>query len=331
MHDLMFANQTSLTRDSLVNLAAQAGLDVGRFQADLDSHVFRESVERHISQGRDAGVTGTPNFFFNGVVVKGSVSWAEVEPILLARLAAGKALVESGSQDPYAELIKNGKTFVPFADNPVFIDVSLAPTIGGEGARPTSHRSISPQLNAGSPPLRRGEGGVVEQKGDREVKGSEAAEIELVLFCDFQCPYCRSARETVYKLLDHLGERGRLVFKQFPLGTHPQAHLAAQAALAALAQGKFWEMHDKLFTGGKEITRKTLEEYARDIGLDVKRFCKELDEGRWVAAVDKDIAEGRKVGVRGTPTLFVNGRMYRRGLSDLNQVAKDIDRFFLAE
>ncbi|MBM4353966.1 MAG: hypothetical protein FJ109_09275 [Deltaproteobacteria bacterium] len=158
----------------------------------------------------------------------------------------------------------------------------------------------------------------------------EGREVELVLFSDFQCPYCKTFDQPVKDVADRYGSRARLVFMQFPLGFHKLAHLAAQAALAAAAQGKFWEMHDLLFANNKALERPDLERYAGRIGLDLERFRKELDEGTWKAEVDRQMAEGKKGGVRGTPTLFVNGRQYIGGGRDAAAIAKAIDKHVLA-
>jgi len=102
----------------------------------------------------------------------------------------------------------------------------------------------------------------------------------------------------------------RLVFKQFPLDIHSQAGVAAEAALAAHAQGKFWPMHDKLYVGFREISQQKILEWAQEIGLDVVRFTMDLKSGKYKATVEKEEAQGEQAGVLGTPTLFVNGKHF---------------------
>src|SRR2546426_12648044 len=102
----------------------------------------------------------------------------------------------------------------------------------------------------------------------------------------------------------------RLVFKQFPLDTHSQAGLAAEASLAAHAQGKFWPMHDKLYANYRALSRENIRLWAKELGLDMGRFEMELKSGKYTAAVQKEQAEGEQAGVQGTPTLFVNGKHY---------------------
>jgi protein-disulfide isomerase len=101
----------------------------------------------------------------------------------------------------------------------------------------------------------------------------------------------------------------RLVFKQFPLSFHEHAQLAAEAALAADAQGKFWPYHDLLFAHQDALERADLEAYAAEVGLDVVAFNAALDAGTFTAAVQADVAQGLALGIPGTPSFFINGRL----------------------
>ena len=99
-----------------------------------------------------------------------------------------------------------------------------------------------------------------------------------------------------------------MVWKNFPLSFHQNAMPAAQAAMAADAQGKFWPMHDKLFANNTALERKDLEKYAQELGLDMNKFKADLDSGKYKAAVDAETKEGSTLGVTGTPAVFINGR-----------------------
>ncbi|MEE9384746.1 MAG: thioredoxin domain-containing protein [Nannocystaceae bacterium] len=133
------------------------------------------------------------------------------------------------------------------------------------------------------------------------------AAITLVEFSDFECPYCGGAASVVQEVKAKYGAEVRFIFRQFPLGFHENAHLAAEAALAAHAQGKFWAFHDLLFANRDALTRPDLDKYAERAGLDVAAFRRALDDGSFASAVDADVALGRRMGVDGTPTLFLNG------------------------
>ncbi len=102
----------------------------------------------------------------------------------------------------------------------------------------------------------------------------------------------------------------RLVFKQFPLDTHSQAGFAAEAALAAHAQGKFWPMHDKLYANFRDLAPEKINQLAKEAGLDLVRFTMDMKSGKYKSAVQKELEEGAEAGVQGTPTIFVNGKRY---------------------
>jgi len=112
------------------------------------------------------------------------------------------------------------------------------------------------------------------------------------------------------EVLKHYGDDATLVFKHFPLGFHKQAQLAAEASMAANAQGKFWEYHDVLFQNTKALARTDLENYASQLGLDMDKFNEALDSGTYKERVQEDMALGQGAGVRGTPSIYVNGRKY---------------------
>ncbi|MBL8177018.1 MAG: thioredoxin domain-containing protein [Bryobacterales bacterium] len=141
--------------------------------------------------------------------------------------------------------------------------------------------------------------------------GASRPRITIVEFSDFQCPYCRIAAAKIYDILKMYPNEIRLVFKQFPLDTHSQAELAAQAALAAHAQGKFWPLHDKMFANSKAINKANILTWAKELGLDMTRFAADVESGKYRRQVEQDLNEGRAVGVSGTPTFFINGKQFR--------------------
>jgi protein-disulfide isomerase len=142
------------------------------------------------------------------------------------------------------------------------------------------------------------------------VKGPDSARVVLVEFSDFQCPYCQKAVTEANKVLAAFPKDVKLVFKQFPLDTHSDAEFGAEAALAAQAQGKFWEMHDRLYGGFPDLSRGTVMRYAKQIGLDINRFTSDVDSHKFKTRVRAEEQEGEAAGVGGTPTFFVNGRKY---------------------
>lgn len=147
------------------------------------------------------------------------------------------------------------------------------------------------------------------------VKGPAGAKITLVEFSDFQCPYCSQAVLQLEAIQKAFPNDVKLIFKQFPLSQiHPQATLAAQAALAANAQGKFWPIHDKMFANHTKLTRENLIAWAKDAGCDVPKFTADMDSAKTRQQLASDLDQGQAAGVEGTPTIFVNGRHYNGSL-----------------
>lgn len=154
--------------------------------------------------------------------------------------------------------------------------------------------------------------------------GPDDAKVTVVEFSDFECPYCSRAANVVHEIRKKYGDRVRFVFRQFPLPMHPQAHLAAQASLAAAEQGKFWEFHDLLFQNQRALTRDSLEGYAQQLSLNVPKLKQALDGQTQKAKVDADVALGEEVFVNGTPTVFINGKRVANP-TEFEPVAKMID------
>jgi protein-disulfide isomerase len=141
--------------------------------------------------------------------------------------------------------------------------------------------------------------------------------VEIVLYSDFQCPFCALFAQPL-RDVQRTGVDGvavNVTFKHFPLPLHPRAPLAHRAAQAAAEQGRFWEMHDLLFANQRRVERGDLAGYARQLGLDVDRFERDMNDPRTAAAIEADARDGRQLGVNGTPTFYVNGREYSGAMS----------------
>ena len=143
------------------------------------------------------------------------------------------------------------------------------------------------------------------------VQGDVAAELTLVEFGDFECPFSAKAAVSVHRLRRQLGARLCFVFRQFPLNhKHPHAQLAAEASEAAAAQDRFWDMYALLFTHQHALDRDSLVGYAERLDLDVARFTRELDDHTHEEAVRLQAEGGRMLGATGTPAWFIDGRPY---------------------
>jgi protein-disulfide isomerase len=154
--------------------------------------------------------------------------------------------------------------------------------------------------------------------------GPAKARITLVEFSDFQCPYCSVAIHKLSAILKAYPNDIRLIFKEFPLDTHAQAQISAQAAIAAHQQGKFWQLHDVMFANRTALSRKNILGWAQAAGLEMKKFEAELDSEAVKKTVARDVADGEKAGVEGTPTVFINGQRYNGDL-DLEKIRPVIE------
>jgi protein-disulfide isomerase len=143
------------------------------------------------------------------------------------------------------------------------------------------------------------------------VDGPDRAELELVMFGDFQCPYSAAAHPIVRRIRDQLSGRLLFAYRHFPLReVHPDAQLAAEASEAAGAQGAFWQMHDALYESRGALSREDLIHHAAELGLDLARFTEELDSESHASRVQRDVDSGVAGGVTGTPGFFVGGRLF---------------------
>ena len=147
--------------------------------------------------------------------------------------------------------------------------------------------------------------------GEDHCDGPQSAELELVMFGDFQCPYCAAAFPIVGRVRERLAGRLLFAYRHFPLrDAHPDAQHAAEAAEAAAAQGAFWPMHDLLYSSRGALSVPDLVAHAGELGIDSARVADELESGAHAGRVQRDVDSGASSGVNGTPTFFVNGRLH---------------------
>jgi protein-disulfide isomerase len=151
-----------------------------------------------------------------------------------------------------------------------------------------------------------------EPVGGRDhIRGPLSAEVSLVEYGDFECPYCRAAEPIVTGLIEAMGDKLSVVFRHFPLReVHPHAEHAAEVAEAAAVQGKFWEMHDELFANQHALDDASLVKYAAELSLDSDRVSRELASHEHAGRVAEDQESGLDSGVNGTPTFYIDGTRY---------------------
>lgn len=142
--------------------------------------------------------------------------------------------------------------------------------------------------------------------------GNENAKVTIVEFADFQCPACRAVHPNIKKVLEEYKDNVTFVYRHFTLSQHEYAVSAALASEAAGRQGKFWEMYDKIYVNQKEWESSNapeyFEKYAKELGLDMKRYSEDLKDPKLVESIKQDTQDGDLLGVSGTPTFFINGK-----------------------
>jgi protein-disulfide isomerase len=278
MHDKMFENNTALERENLEKYAAEIGLDVAKFKKDIDDPKIKEEVAAHQKLATSLGANGTPSFFINGRELVGAVPFADFQKIIDEEIKKADELVKKGTplKDVYQKLMEQAAAAPP-------------PAAAAAAAAPEPAAKVDIKI------------------GDAPVKGAASAPVTLIEFSDFQCPFCSRVNPTLKQIEDEYKGKVKIAFRNMPLPFHDKAHLAAEAALAANEQGKFWPMHDKLFENQQALDRPSLEKYAQDLGLNMARFKTALDSGKFKDKVDQDAKEGAAVGATGTPTFFING------------------------
>lgn len=283
-HALVFENQKALSDDDLDKYAEELGLDMKKFKEDMNSDAAKEQIKKDQALAARTKAQGTPHSFVNGRRVRGAQPFDSFKKVVEEELAKAKESLSAQDQKKgaYEKLQANAnkgeaKMIVPKG----------APARQAEPAKP-----VEIPIGANVPS-----------------RGPADAKVTLVEYTDFECPFCGRFSKTLDEVLEdeEIASQVRVVVKQFPLGFHRNAHLASQAALAAHAQGKFWEYHDLLWDNQKALDRASLERYAEELGLNVKKFKKALDDETFKAQVDEEFKEGQGFGVSGTPTWFVNG------------------------
>jgi protein-disulfide isomerase len=142
------------------------------------------------------------------------------------------------------------------------------------------------------------------------MEGNPKAKVTLVEFADYECPHCKRFQPVLRQILDEFHDEVRVYFKHYPLPQHTNARLAAEAAVAAQKQGKFWPFQDKLWENQDNLSPADMEKFAKEAGLDVTKFRADLDDAKTKARVQKDRTDGTTLGLSSTPTLYIDGREY---------------------
>ncbi len=295
----LYADVKNINEETIVNYAKELKLDMDKFNADRVAPETAKKVQDDITQGSLFGVRGTPTLFINGIRIVGANS-AKIEETITKQLVIGEQLKAKGVKDPYAELVKNGKTkFIP--------PKREAPAVSQDVYK-------------------------VEIPAHAPIWGAEDALVTMVLFDDFECPFCSRLYGTYEQLKKDYEGKIRIAFVNLPLGFHKKAKDAAYLAMAAHKQGKFWEVYSFLFTKQKEWNRvpdfkEWLETNKADIPADWDALKKDMESKEIEKIVEEDIKTATSLGLRGTPASFVNGR-FISGALPIDSFKKVIEEEF---
>jgi protein-disulfide isomerase len=281
MHDKLFANQQALQQADFDKYAQELSLNLPRFKKDMADPAIEKMIADDQALAGSVGADGTPMFFINGRELSGAQPTAAFTAIIDEEIKKADQLLKQGTKpaDLYDKLVAQAAAAVPSAPAPAA--AAAAPTPGAK---------------------------VDIAVGDSPAKGPRTAPVTVVAFSDFQCPFCSRAIPIMKQIEDNYKGKVRIAFKHLPLSFHNNAQIAAEASMAANEQGKFWEMHDKLFANQQQLDRPSLEKYAQELGLNMTKFKAALDSGKFKQRVQEDAQLAAKVGATGTPTFFVNGK-----------------------
>jgi protein-disulfide isomerase len=272
MDKKLFENQQKLSRDTYLAIAKEIGLDVDKFTKDIDSNAYAAMIDEQSKEVEGVGATGTPASFVNGRFVNGAKPFAYFKDIIDEEIGWAKA----GKRPEF----KTGKN----------VAETQVKQPGAAGPDPNKVY----ELAAGNGPAR----------------GPANAKVTILHFFDYQCPFCVRVAPTIEKIVEDYPNDVRVYYKMHPLPMHPNAMIAAEAALSANAQGKYAPMALKLYEGAAtpNLTRDKVIEIAKSLDMDVDKFTKDLDSHAFKGQIDADTKEAMGVGATGTPSTFVNGR-----------------------
>ncbi len=274
VHDRFFASQQALSPELYRATAKELGLDLRRFDQAVSSRKGEARIQEDQKLAGEVGATGTPTMFFNCRQVIGAQPLPQLRAIAEEELRkADQVLGPAPAKSPYERLCA--------------ANLAAAPT------------AAAPAAAAGP--------AQIELRPDDPVRGNPKAPVTIVVFSDFQCPFCARVEPTLAEAERTYGDKLRVVWKHQPLPFHPNAMPAAKAAEAAREQGKFWPMHDRLFASQQELSPDTYERLARELGLDLRRFKEASASSKALARIEEDQRLAARVGAQGTPTMFVNG------------------------
>ena len=290
VHDVLFQNQKALGRPQLEEYAKTAGLDVEKVKKALDDGTHAKAISDDQAIASTFGARGTPYFFVNGRQLRGAQPFNAFKTVIDDEIQRAEGLMKKGvkKEQLYATLTKDG----------------LAKAAAAKPKKPSARPGQPDPKAVYKVPL----------KGNEPQKGPDDALVTIVEISDFECPFCGRVEPTLNQVVDKYGKDVRIVWMNNPLPFHKNAGPAANAALEAHAQKgnkAFWAMHEKMFANQKALTTENLEKWGKEIGLNSAKLKKAIADNKYGATIKEQQALASKLGARGTPAFFINGRNLR--------------------
>jgi protein-disulfide isomerase len=281
-HDTAFKNQKDLSPDILEKWAVAAGVDSAKFKEKLK--VAGKKVDEDHEIAKKSGINGTPGFLINGVLLSGAQPFEKFKTVIDEELGKAQKKIAAGTPKDkvYVEMSKDNKKNAP------------APKDDDEGGEKEDDKTV---FNV---PI-----------GNSPILGEKNAPVTIVIFSDFECPFCGRVEPTLKDVRTKYGNKVRLVWKNEPLPFHKRARPAAELALEARAEKNdkgFWDAHDKLFENQKALQDADLEKYAGELGLNVEKVKAAIKDDKYKKDIDADTDVADDVQASGTPHFFINGR-----------------------
>ncbi|WP_146658000.1 DsbA family protein [Enhygromyxa salina] len=282
MHEWLFANNRALSPETIAQQIVGAGIDTQRLLAEVSNNFHAERVEADIAFGQAFAVRSTPSFFVNGRPFRGARSLEEVDAIVREELLVAERLLQAGAPP----------------------DQVWARILAASAAERAA--DVRPTTTPAPPPIPTQR--FATQLSGLPERGANKPKIQILMCGDFDCPFCQRSTATLQQLLqDHKGDLA-VYFRHHPLAFHTTARAAHRAAVAAENQGQFWPMFDALYANQKQRSDAELEDMAKQLGLDIKRFRRDIADPKTDERIDEQAAFCEQdLDAKGTPTFFING------------------------
>ena len=282
-HAKAFRSEGRMTPAAIRSWASAVGVDGPALEEGLEKKTWAAKIDRDIALASRIGASGTPMSYVNGVLISGAQPFERFKQVVDEEIEKAKSLVERG--------VARDKVYTRLAS--------------ANFEAPRDEDDDEPSADA--------ESKIVHKipVGTSPVRGPATAQVTIIEFSDFQCPYCKRVGETLARVRKEYGDKVRIVWRDMPLHFHPRAEPAAELARAARAQkgdAGFWTVHDLLFQSQPKLDDSDLERIAREAKLDVAKAMSAVKNKSFKKGIDEDIAIGDDFKAVGTPHFFVNGR-----------------------